>query len=47
MLKQAKTFEERKLAIDTAIKFETLKLKSKGSKWGQGFIAGGEDDDTE
>jgi hypothetical protein len=37
MLTKADSFEERKQAIDTAIKFEMLKLKSKGGGYGRGF----------
>jgi hypothetical protein len=37
MLEKAVSFEERKQAIDTAIKFEMLKLKSKGGQYGRGF----------
>lgn len=45
MLTAAKTFEERKQAVDTAIKFEALKLKSKGGGYGRGFTEEGGDDD--
>jgi hypothetical protein len=31
------TFEERKAAIEVAIKLELLKLKSKGGQFGRGF----------
>jgi hypothetical protein len=37
MIKKADTFEERKAAVDTAIKFEALKLKAKGGGYGRGF----------
>jgi hypothetical protein len=37
MLEAAKTFDERKQSIDTAIKFEALKLKAKGGGYGRGF----------
>jgi hypothetical protein len=37
MLKIASTFDEKKAAIDTALKFETLKLKAKGDEHGKGF----------
>jgi hypothetical protein len=48
MLKAASTFEERKQSIDTAIKFEALKLKSKGGGYGRGFTEeGGEDDEID
>jgi hypothetical protein len=47
MLREAKTFDERKQGVDTAIKFEMLKLKSKGGQFGRGFTdePGGEDED--
>ncbi len=41
------TFEERKQAIELAIKFELLKIKAKGGKWGSGFKEGAEDDELE
>lgn len=44
MLEKAVSFEERKQAIDTAIKFEMLKLKSKGGQYGRGFTEEGGDD---
>lgn len=46
MLSKAKTFDEKKSAIDTAIKLETLKLKARGGKWGHGFREGDDDDET-
>lgn len=46
LLKEASCFEERKLAIDTAMKFEGLKLKAKGNDFGKGFDdTGGDEDD--
>ncbi len=44
MLETATTFEERKQAIDTAIRFAALQLKSKGNQYGKGFL---EDEDTD
>ncbi len=45
MLETATTFEERKQAIDTAIRFAALQLKSKGNNFGKGFLEGGDDED--
>lgn len=47
LLKEAKTFEDRKAAIDTAMKFEALRLKAKGNDFGKGFeqTGGNEDED--
>jgi hypothetical protein len=45
MLLKAETFEEKKSAIETAIRFEALKLKSKGNDFGKGFDQEGDDDD--
>ena len=46
----SKVFEEKKAAIEIAMKFEALKLKAKGPDWGKGFESepGGDDnaDDT-
>jgi hypothetical protein len=44
----AKTFEEKVKGIDVAMKFEVLKLKSRGPKFGQGFDnPGGDEDDDD
>jgi hypothetical protein len=44
MLAEAKTFEERRQSIETAMKFEALKLKAKGKDFGKGFEEGADDD---
>ncbi len=46
MLDEAKTFDERKSAIDTAIKFAALQLKAKGNNFGKGFLEGDDDEDA-
>jgi len=44
----AKTFEEKLKGIDTAMRFEALKLKARGPKFGQGFDnPGGDEDDDD
>jgi hypothetical protein len=44
----AKTFEEKLKSLDVAMRFETLKLKARGPKFGQGFDnPGGDDDDDD
>lgn len=46
MLGEAKSFDERKAAVEVAMKFEALKLKAKGNEFGKGFEdTGGDDDD--
>jgi hypothetical protein len=45
MLALAKTFEEKRQAIETAMKFEGLKLKAKGNDFGKGFDDPGGDED--
>jgi hypothetical protein len=45
MLQKAGTFEETKSAIETAIRFEALKLKAKGNDFGKGFDQEGDEDD--
>jgi hypothetical protein len=49
LLTEASSFEERKAAVDTAMKLEALKLKAKGPDWGKGFdqdVGGDEDGDS-
>jgi hypothetical protein len=43
MLGEAKTFEEKKWAVETAMKFTLLKLKAKGDKTGK-FFSGDDDE---
>lgn len=46
MLHEADSFEDRKAAIEVALKFEALKLKAKGNEFGKGFDeTGGDEDD--
>lgn len=47
MIALAKTFDEKRQAIETAMKFEALKLKARGRDFGKGFDDGGEDDDSD
>lgn len=37
MLAEADTFDERRQSVETAMKFEALKLKAKGRDFGKGF----------
>jgi hypothetical protein len=39
-------FDQKRVAIELAMKFEALKLKAKGPEWGKGFDSeeGGNDD---
>jgi hypothetical protein len=46
MLSLAETFEEKRQAIETAMKFEALKLKARGNDFGKGFDDDGGDDDS-
>jgi hypothetical protein len=47
MLKEATTFEEKKWAVETAMKFEALKIKAKTDKTGKFFTGGDDDGDDE
>lgn len=48
MIAAAKTFEEKRQAVETAMKFEALKLKARGRDFGKGFDnEGGDGDDTD
>jgi len=45
MTKLADGFEQKRQAIEVAMKFEALQHKLKGSEFGKGFDPGGDDDD--
>ena len=45
LLKEAASFDERKQAIDMAMKLEALKIKAKGNEYGKGFDQMGDEDD--
>jgi len=47
LLTLAKDFDQKKAAVDTAMKLEALKLKAKGPEWGKGFDTddGGDEND--
>lgn len=45
MIGLAKTFEEKRQAIETGMKFEALKIKAKGRDFGKGFDDEGGDGD--
>jgi hypothetical protein len=47
LLGEATGFEERKQAIDTAMKFEALKLKARPDGFGKGFDQTGGDEDED
>jgi hypothetical protein len=41
----AEGFDQKRQAIETAMKFEALQHKLKGNEFGKGFDNGGDDDD--
>jgi len=45
LLDDAKTFDERAVAIDKALKLQAMKIKMADDEMGRGFDFGGESDD--
>jgi hypothetical protein len=46
LIAMAKTFDEKKAALELAMKADALKLKARGPEWGKGFEQEGGDDDS-